>query len=73
MSEAKIKFAITSTPSMEVFKCKLLVIISGYYFAKKGMVFKTNISPLHNLKLEYIVNLLILKFEGLTICNGSSK
>lgn len=58
---------------MEPFKYKLLVITSGYYFCTEGHGFQNKIIPLYNVKLEYIVNLLTLKFESLAVCTGSSK
>lgn len=52
---------------------KAFWLLLVYYFCKEEHGFQTKISPLYNLKLEYIANTLSLKFESLTICTGSSK
>lgn len=64
MCEAKIKSVITLN-FLDIRHRLLLVVI---IFEKNDVVSKTSINPLYNLKLEYIVNLLTLKFEGLTVC-----
>lgn len=64
MCEAKIKSVITLN-FLDIRHRLLLVVI---IFENNGVVSKTSINPLYNLKLEYIVNLLTLKFEGLTVC-----